>query len=169
MNSFINDLVEELPDISKIAFKSINKNYLKVILLNTVLTFGVLFVGLFLLITFVLAEEIPEYTSYLYIPLIIVFLLFATFFIIGFSKRKYAVRDKDISYKRGIIFKSITTVPFARIQHIEINESPFSRLFNLASISIYTAGDSSDDLGIKGITKKEALEIKEFISQKINE
>ena len=98
-----------------------------------------------------------------------VFLLFAAFFIIGFSKRKYALRDRDISYKSGILFKSITTVPFIRIQHIEIDESPFSRFFNLAAISIYTAGDSSDDLGIKGVTKKEALEIKEFISQKINE
>jgi hypothetical protein len=39
----------------------------------------------------------------------------------------------------------------------------------LSSLSVYTAGDSSDDLVIKGITKKKALKIKEFITTKINE
>jgi membrane protein YdbS with pleckstrin-like domain len=52
---------------------------------------------------------------------------------------------------------------------MEVDEGVFTRFFKLASLSIFTAGDSSDDLEIKGITKKEALEIKEFISQKINE
>ena len=81
----------------------------------------------------------------------------------------YVVRDKDISYKAGLFTKKITTVPFSRIQHVEIDEKPISRIFNLASISVFTAGDSSDDLEIKGINKEKALQIKEFISTKIDE
>ena len=52
---------------------------------------------------------------------------------------------------------------------VEIDEKPISRIFGLSSISVYTAGDSSDDLEIKGIKKETALQIKEFISSKINE
>ena len=63
----------------------------------------------------------------------------------------------------------MTTVPFSRIQHVEIDESVFSRLFKLASISVFTAGDSSDDLVIKGLSKEKALQIKEFISTKVND
>ena len=63
----------------------------------------------------------------------------------------------------------MVTVPFSRIQHVEIDEGMFSRFFKLASLSVYTAGDSSDDLEIKGLSKEQALQIKEFISGKINE
>ena len=52
---------------------------------------------------------------------------------------------------------------------MEIDEKPISRLFGLSSLSVYTAGDSSDDLEIKGIQKETALQIKEFISTKVNE
>jgi membrane protein YdbS with pleckstrin-like domain len=63
----------------------------------------------------------------------------------------------------------MTTVPFSRIQHVEIDEKPISRLFGLSSLSVYTAGDSSNDLDVTGIKNEEALRIKEFISSKINE
>ena len=61
-----------------------------------------------------------------------------------------------------------TTVPFNRIQHIEINQGPFSRFFDLATLSIFTAGNSSHDLKIRGIKISEAEKIKEFISSKID-
>jgi membrane protein YdbS with pleckstrin-like domain len=38
----------------------------------------------------------------------------------------------------------------------------------LVSLSVFTAGDSSDDLKISGLIKEEAQQIKEFISNKID-
>ena len=169
MSAFKNDVVTEFPDISKIEFQRIHKSYLKVILFNTFLVFALLFVGLFFLIDRKLNEEIPEYIVLIYILFVALFGLVVLYKIFGFSRRKYALRDKDISYKSGVIIKTMTTVPFSRIQHVEIDEGPISRYFGLASLSVYTAGDSSDDLDISGIKKEEALRIKEFISSKINE
>jgi hypothetical protein len=166
---FENQQIEQLPSIEELTFKGIPKAYLKVVLIHVFLFFTVAFTGLFLLIRYKLQEEIPNYTSYLYVGVLGVFLLISLILIVGFSRRKYALRKKDISYKSGIFFKKITTVPFSRIQHVEVDEGPVSRLFKLASISVFTAGDSSDDLEIKGIEKTEALQIKEFISQQINE
>ena len=169
MSAFKNDVVTEFPDISKIEFQRIHKSYLKVILFNTFLVFALLFVGLFFLIDRKLNEEIPEYIVLIYILFVALFGLVVLYKIFGFSRRKYALRDKDISYKSGVIIKTMTTVPFSRIQHVEIDEGPISRYFGLASLSVYTAGDSSDDLDISCIKKEEALRIKEFISSKINE
>ncbi|MFY0629273.1 MAG: PH domain-containing protein [Flavobacteriaceae bacterium] len=168
MSAFQNDVVMELPDITEVTFKKIHKNYLKVILINTSLIFIPTLVGLVFLINMKLEEEIPEYTTLIYGLYFSLFLLVFLMLLIGFSRRKYALRDKDITYKSGVIIKKMTTVPFSRIQHVEIDEKPISRMFGLSSISVYTAGDSSDDLGIKGIKKEEALRIKEFISSKIN-
>ncbi|MFY9242383.1 MAG: PH domain-containing protein [Polaribacter sp.] len=169
MTDFKNNVVSELPDITKIDFIKINKKYFKVISINTFIVFFVFLTALIFLHFWVFEDEFKPYVIYFYFGLIFFFSLLYSYLYFSFSKRKYAVRDKDISYKRGILVKKITTVPFSRIQHIEIDEKPISRIFNLASISVFTAGDSSDDLMIKGITLENATKIKEFISIKIDE
>jgi hypothetical protein len=166
---FENETVSDFPSITEIIFKSIDKKYLKVILLNVVFIFLFILIGLFVATYFNLFEAFSSYEYLIYIAFIIIFSTVILLKFLGFKKRKFAVRERDVSYKSGIFFKKLTTVPFSRVQHIEIDEGPFSRFFKLASLSVFTAGDSSDDLVIKGITKQEALEIKEFISQKIDE
>lgn len=166
---FQNDVILDLPDITKIEFKRIDKSYFKVIVINFLLFFVIFFIGLVLLHQFMLLDVINKYVVYIYVLFFVFFGLIFSYLTFSFPKRKYALREKDISYKRGLFVKKITTVPFSRIQHIEIDEKPISRLFGLSSLSVYTAGDSSDDLEIKGIQKETALQIKEFISTKIDE
>ncbi|NVK51672.1 MAG: PH domain-containing protein [Flavobacteriaceae bacterium] len=169
MDHFKNQQVQQLPDVSVLDFKKIHKAYLKVILLTTIVVACIAFVGVYFLIEYKLQEEIPNYTVYIYLGVAVLFLSIFSYLIVGFSRRKYVVRDRDITYKSGVLIKTMTTVPFSRIQHVEINEAPISRLFSLASLNVFTAGDSSRDLVIKGIKKEEALKIKEFINQQINE
>lgn len=169
IESFQNNLVTSLPDITSIEFKKIDKSYFKVILINFFLVFIPLFVGLILLHQFVFEDEINQYIVFIYVSFLLFFGFIFIYLWLGFSKRKYALREKDISYKRGLFTKKMTTVPFSRIQHVEIDEKPVSRMFGLSTLSVYTAGDSSDDLEVKGIKKETALQIKEFISSKINE
>ena len=166
---FENEPVSAFPNITEITFESISKKFLKVILLNASFLFFIILIGLISADYFNLFEELNRYFNLYYGVFIVVFSLGVLLNFLGFKKRKYAVREKDISYKSGLFFKKLTTVPFSRVQHIEIDEKPVSRLFGLAALSVYTAGDSSDDLVIKGITKERALQIKEFISIKINE
>ena len=168
MDYFKNNLVNQLPDISELTFKRIHKDYLKVLVLTTLTVFFVLFLSVFLLETYVEKISNLEYVNYFYLLFSIVFLILITVFVIGFSRRKYVLREKDVTYKSGVLIETITTVPYSRIQHVEINESPISRIFKLASLNVFTAGDSSNDLVIKGIKKEEALKIKEFINQQIN-
>ena len=165
---FSNIEILQLPDISKITFKRIHKDYLKVLTLTILAIFSALFLALFLLETNV--EEVASfpYIMYIYFLLLLLFIVLISAFIVGFSRRKYALREKDLTYKSGVFIKTITTVPFSRIQHVEISEAPISRLFKLASLNVFTAGDSSNDLVIKGIKKEEALKIKEFINQQIH-
>ncbi len=165
---FQNDVVLELPNITKIEFKRIDKSYFKVIIINFFLVFLPFLIGLIVLQQFAFSELFNEYVIYIYILFFVFFGAIFGFIQLSFPLRKYALRDKDISYKRGLLIKKMTTVPFSRIQHVEIDEKPISRLFGLASLSVYTAGDSSDDLEIRGIQKETALQIKEFISTKID-
>jgi membrane protein YdbS with pleckstrin-like domain len=166
-DSFQNIAVTSFPEITKIDFKSIEKRYLNVILINS----SSIFLVLFLIVRFADykgAFELIESTIWIYLSLTLCFVFALLIKSIAFKKRKYAVREKDISYKNGVLFRSITTVPFNRIQHVEIDEGPISRFLGLVSLSVFTAGDSSDDLKISGLLKEEAEQIKEFISNKID-
>lgn len=167
--SFQNNLITTLPSISKIEFESIHKNYFKVISINFLLLFVPFLVALILLHQLVFEDEILAYVTYIYLAFFVVFGYIFLHLVLSFPKKKYAIREKDISYKSGLFIKLLTTVPFSRIQHVEIDEKPISRIFGLSSLSVYTAGDSSDDLEIKGLKRETALQIKEFISRKINE
>jgi hypothetical protein len=169
MAAFFNNIVLELPDITKIEFKKIDRKYFKVILVVYFLFFISLFIGLVLLHQFLFLEELKAYIIFLYTFFIIIFGFIFLYLKLGFPMKKYALRERDISYKSGLLIKKITTVPFSRIQHVEIDEKPISRLFGLASLSVYTAGDSSDDLVVKGLKKEVAIQLKEFIITKIDE
>ena len=169
MAAFFNNIVLELPDITKIEFKKIDRKYFKVILVVYFLFFISLFIGLVLLHQFLFLEELKAYIILLYTFFIIIFGFIFLYLKLGFPMKKYALRERAISYKSGLLIKKITTVPFSRIQHVEIDEKPISRLFGLASLSVYTAGDSSDDLVVKGLKKEVAIQLKEFIITKIDE
>ena len=166
-DSFQNIAVTSFPDISEITFKNIAKKYLNVILFNSTLV-SILLFSLVFFADYKGVFELIENTIWIYIALIFICISIFIFRVVGFKKRKYAVREKDISYKKGVFFRSLTTVPFNRIQHVEIDEGPISRFFGLVSLSVFTAGDSSDDLKISGLLKEEAEQIKEFISNKID-
>lgn len=158
----------DLPTIKYLNYTKIQQNYFRVILLNFLVFFIVIMGGLsYLLFT----TEDPFLSTIKWgciIGVFIVFLLVLLGLVLGFSKRKYAVREQDISYRNGVLWTRVITVPFCRIQHVSLNEGPISRFFNLAGIRIYTAGDSSSDLNINGLKKEEAMRIKEFITDHIN-
>jgi membrane protein YdbS with pleckstrin-like domain len=167
VNSFENIAVISFPELSENEFLSIEKKYLNVIYIN----FFILFfasISIVFLVDFTNIINISAFSFWIYIALIIAFTIQFLILKIGFSKRKYLVRSKDISYKSGLFFMKTTTVPFHRIQHIEINQGPFSRFFNLAVLSVFTAGNSSDDIKIRGIKMTDASKIKEFISTQID-
>ena len=95
-------------------------------------------------------------------------LIFLTFISIpiGYKRRSYALRERDLTYKKGWIFSSMITIPFNRIQHTEISRGPIERKFELSTLKIYTAGGSTSDLSIPGLEVEEAEQLKEFVAQK---
>ena len=71
--------------------------------------------------------------------------------LVDVPRRGYAVRDKDILYKSGVLWRSAQAVPFNRIQHAVRGSGPVERGFGLASLTAYTAGGSGGDLRIAGL------------------
>jgi len=59
----------------------------------------------------------------------------------------------------------MTSIPFNRIQHTEVNQGPLGRMFDLARVQIFTAGGSSSDISIPGLKVEEAHQLKDHITK----
>jgi membrane protein YdbS with pleckstrin-like domain len=81
----------------------------------------------------------------------------------GHEKAGFALRERDVLYKSGIFFQEVQAVPFTRIQHCELSQGPLERYFGLSSVSVFTAGGSSSDLEIEGLSREKAILLKNYI------
>lgn len=80
-----------------------------------------------------------------------------------FESRRYALRARDITYRRGWLWHRVTTVPYHRIQHGEVAQGPIEKWYGLAVLDVYTAGRNASDLSIPGLHLEEAERLKAFI------
>lgn len=87
--------------------------------------------------------------------------------IISIPRRGYVLRDKDIIFRSGVIWRSVTAVPFNRVQHVESSNSPLDRRFGLANLQIFTAGGSGGDLQISGLGADNAEKLRVYILDKV--
>ncbi len=86
---------------------------------------------------------------------------------ISIPRQGYVLRDKDILFRKGVIWRSVTAVPFNRIQHVESSSTPLDRKYDLATLQLFTAGGSSGDLKIDGLDKDVAENLRIFILGKV--
>lgn len=79
--------------------------------------------------------------------------------------RGYAVRDRDILYRSGVLWRSVRAVPFNRVQHTKTDSTPMDRRFGLANLSIFPAGGGAHK--IRGLGGETAERLRVYISARI--
>lgn len=154
---------ESLPRVEDIDFKSIEKKYLRVTLIASAIFWLILILGWLAIAHF--SEMEKTLLNYL-AGVGGVFVLGTLNFIVtilGFKKKKYALRQRDVLYTKGLLWHVRTSIPFNRIQHAELKQGPLERIYGLHSLKVYTAGGQSSDLVIPGLKEETALAIKDFI------
>jgi len=117
---------------------------------------GIIFFVLLLLlvlITFVIIwvydTTIPDRSLILLIFIILATCILIFFCIYNFwvsmyyNNYRYALGKEGLLINRGIWWKYRRTVPYARIQHISIDQGPIEQIFALYRVNSYTAGTGS--------------------------
>lgn len=167
METFTNELLdlEQLPKHEAIALESLHSSYWKVMLIKIAIVFVVVAVLAILAINFI--EETTTYQSEIWISYIFVLVVVVFFSKISFQKKGFAFREHDVIFRHGIIATSTMVIPYNRVQHVALHEGLIERSFGLAKVEIFTAGGVSSDLGITGILKPKAEDIKQLLMGKI--
>ncbi len=168
MTQFTNEVIELdlLPKYQEVSLNAPDPKYWKVILINISILFTISSIGLAVLISFV--KNVRPYALHSIGGLILFFILIFLLHKASFKKRGYALREKDIIYKSGIIAETTSIIPLNRIQHVALDEGMFSRIYKLATLQIHTAGGSSGHIHIAGIPIDQARSIKEALLKKLD-
>ncbi|MCK5821455.1 MAG: PH domain-containing protein [Bacteroidales bacterium] len=169
-NDFSNSIIppENLPTLEAADFNPLDPKYLKLIYIRLTITSVIMLLsglGFGLLVK----DKFPVFAYWIIGGFMLISLAYS--FIISqlsFPYRGYLIREKDIAYKQGLIRFTHTSIPFIRIQHVELIQGVIAKQMNLATIKIFTAGGSSDDLSIPGLPIEKARQIREFLTGKIS-
>ncbi len=165
---FHNEEIElsKLPQCDTIDFQPLLRRYKKLQNIQTVIFFIAFLVGGFVFYKF---NDFPGLFFIIFISALTVFTASKLILIqLGFPHKGFAIRVHDVHYKTGFINRKVITIPINRIQHMEIRQGVVSRMLKLAKLKLFTAGDSSSDLSLRGISPETAQQLKELLTEKIN-
>ena len=76
----------------------------------------------------------------------------------------FALRERDLFLRRGILFRSTSIVPHARIQHVDTRHGPIDRWLGLAGVVVFTAGHRGAIITIPALEADEAEEIRDRLA-----
>jgi membrane protein YdbS with pleckstrin-like domain len=163
--------VADLPQADAVAWLGMDPKFTRRLLTQSAITFLVLFIGitgLQILLRTAFADEGIEVSFgwlWLLVPLIAVPLF--VWPLISVPRIGFAIRDKDIIYKSGVFWHTVTAIPFNRIQHVEKSSTPLDRYFGIATLQLFTAGGTGGDLKIHGLSVDTAESLRVFILDKV--
>ena len=101
-------------------------------------------------------------------PFIGLWLVLAVYIVAYLPHRRYINRGYHmgtdrIRMVRGYLFRSDTIVPFGRIQHIDLDQGPIQRRYDLATLTVHTAGNHNSTVSLPGLLHEDAMAMREQI------
>lgn len=74
----------------------------------------------------------------------------------------YQLRDDDLLFRRGIMYLRFVAVPYGRMQLVDINRGPLTRMLGLSELKFVTAA-ASTGVTIPGLREADAEELRDRI------
>ncbi len=76
---------------------------------------------------------------------------------------KYRTDDNGFTIRRGVLWRGVTSIPKARVQHTDVVQGPIQRRFGLSKLVIHTAGTQDASVSLSGLPYDKALPIRDFL------
>jgi membrane protein YdbS with pleckstrin-like domain len=117
-------------------------------------------------IAFLVAACIPVFVAHtpaLWIIPAVVLVIMAL--VLAFIPRRvraigYQLRDDDLLFRRGLLFQRFVSVPYGRMQLVDVTRGPVSRILGLSDLHFVTAAASSGVM-IPGLLVADAEELRD--------
>lgn len=78
---------------------------------------------------------------------------------------RYALAETDFVIRRGVIKRSMTLVPYGRIQYVDIYQGPVLRLLGISTIKLSTAS-AKTDATLGGVPVADAARLRDVLAER---
>ena len=165
---FTNDTIVEasLPKASEVDFEGLAPSYARTLIIEW---FGVWALLVAVNVGINIFTPVDTMRSELWWAFLLVGILIMSVFIwapMVARSRGFALRDHDIHYKSGLIWRKIVSLPFNRVQHVELESGPLERIFKLTTLKFFTAGGGNADMKIPALGFERASKLRAFVMEK---
>lgn len=116
-------------------------------------------------------QMLPLWLIVLFIIFLVVSYILST---LTYKYWKYQLTDTAVSVEKGIIWKKYISIPYDRIQNVDIYRGVLARLMGLSDLQIQTAGyagdpkhGSSSEGRLPGLGVEEAKALRDTLLQKV--
>lgn len=155
---------EQITPVENINFEPLDAKYMQVHLIGTILSYFVLMAAALLL----LLLENPWVCIATECVLAICFSVNISLIPKACRFKGYAFRRHDLTYRTGLVFPKLTTIPYQRIQQVSLRRNPISKLFGLCSVEIVNGAQSLASLKIPGLSEEKASQIRNLLTEQLN-
>ncbi len=162
---------DDLPQVDSVSWLGMDEKFVRRLLTEKALALGFVIIGIaflqFVISTAFADDNVNISLGWLWLMIPVAAVPFFLWPSISVPRKGYALRDKDIIYKSGVFWRTVTAIPFNRIQHVEKSSTPLDRRFEIATLQLFTAGGSGGDLKIHGLPATVAEQLRVFILDKV--
>lgn len=84
--------------------------------------------------------------------------------ILRYRRWRYALRAQDLWIQQGVLWVTISVIPFARLQFVDTRQGPLDRLYGLSQLVVHTAALGTSGQ-LPGLDAEEAERLRERLTQ----
>lgn len=77
---------------------------------------------------------------------------------------RYLLREDDLYLRHGILFRTTSIIPHARIQHVDTRHGPLDRWLGLSDVVVYTAGTRGAIIPIPALAADTAESLRDTLA-----
>ncbi|QWW20584.1 PH domain-containing protein [Schaalia sp. 19OD2882] len=77
----------------------------------------------------------------------------------------WAEGPSEFFIRKGVLFRSMTVVPYGRIQYVDVTQGPVARFFSMSTVALHTASPETAGT-IDGIPSTEAARLRDMLAQR---
>lgn len=158
--------LQGIDPVESLTFSPLERRYLKVLTIKTIIAY-VFFMALTPLI--LLADTLPWRIPAMAAAIAVLAVAMAANLSVlprAFTRKGYAIREHDITYRSGLFFPRVTTIPFGKVQQVSIRQNIFTRPLGLYAVDIVNGAQTLDGVVIPGLGQEEAEAIKSLVTEK---
>ncbi len=137
--------------------------------------FGFIIGGSWIFMLFKIVGLIPFVTV---VGILIILVLGEIFARLSYNNWEYEFTKTELRIQRGIILKNYHSIPYSRVQNVDIRRGILARIFGYSAMSIHTAGYSAPSFGarpgrgaegyIPAVSVEKAEKIRDFVTKSVS-